>query len=66
MELQIHMESKNVVLAGQGTAQYIDSGKYKYIPYGQLFKRTDMVNVLNYGQFEAYANLDSLSYKYTN
>ena len=54
---------RNVVLAGQGTAQYIDSGKYKYIPYGQLFKRTDTVNVLNYGQFEAYANRDSLSYR---
>ena len=54
---------RNVVLAGQGTAQYIDSGKYKYIPYGQLFKRIDSVNVLNYGQFEAYANRDSLSYR---
>jgi len=54
---------RNVVLAGQGTAQYIDSGKYKYISYGQLFKRTDTVNVLNYGQFEAYANRDSLSYR---
>ena len=54
---------RNVVLAGQGTAQYIDSGKYKYIPYGQLFRRTDMVSVLNYGQFEAYANRDSLSYR---
>lgn len=54
---------RNVVLAGQGTAQYIDSGKYKYIPYGQLFKRTDTVDVLNYGQFEAYANRDSLSYR---
>ena len=54
---------RNVVLAGQGIAQYIDSGKYKYIPYGQLFKRTDTVNVLNYGQFEAYANRDSLSYR---
>ena len=54
---------RNVVLAGQGTAQYIDSGKYKYIPYGQLFKRTDTINVLNYGQFEAYANRDSLSYR---
>ena len=54
---------RNVVLAGQGTAQYIDSGKYKYIPYGQLFKRTDTLNVLNYGQFEAYANRDSLSYR---
>jgi len=54
---------RNVVLAGQGTAQYIDCGKYKYIPYGQLFKRTDTVNVLDYGQFEAYANRDSLSYR---
>ena len=54
---------RNVVLAGQGTAQYIDFGKYKYIPYGQLFKRTDTINVLNYGQFEAYANRDSLSYR---
>ena len=54
---------RNVVLAGQGTAQYIDSGKYKYIPYGQLFKRTDTVNVLNYGQFESYANRDSVSYR---
>ena len=54
---------RNVVLAGQGTAKYIDSGKYKYIPYCQLFKRTDKVNVLNYGQFEAYANRDSLSYR---
>lgn len=54
---------RNVVLAGQGTAQYIDSGKYKFIPYGQLFKRINTVNVLNYGQFEAYANRDSLSYR---
>tara|TARA_Y100000385_G_C13020641_1_gene606033 strand:+ start:66 stop:1388 length:1323 start_codon:yes stop_codon:yes gene_type:complete len=54
---------RNVVLAGQGTAQYIDSGKNKYIPYGQLFKRTDVVNVLDYGKFEAYANRDSLSYR---
>jgi saccharopine dehydrogenase-like NADP-dependent oxidoreductase len=54
---------RNVVLAGQGTAQYIEKGKYKYIPYGQLFKRTDSLNVLDYGEFEAYANRDSLSYR---
>jgi len=54
---------RNVVLAGQGTAQYIEGGKFKYIPYGQLFKRTDSLNVLNYGKFEAYANRDSLSYR---
>ena len=54
---------RNVVLAGQGTAQYIESGKFKYIPYGQLFKRTVSLNVLDYGTFEAYANRDSLSYR---
>ena len=54
---------RNVVLAGQGTAQYIEGGKFKYIPYGQLFKRTVSLNVLDYGTFEAYANRDSLSYR---
>ncbi len=54
---------RNVVLAGQGTAQYIEEGNYKYIPYGQLFKRIDSLNVLDYGEFEAYANRDSLSYR---
>ena len=54
---------RNVVLAGQGTAKYVEGGKYKYIPYGQLFKRTDVLNVLDYGEFEAYANRDSLSYR---
>jgi len=54
---------RNVVLAGQGTAQYIQDGDLKYIPYGQLFKRTDSLSVLEYGEFEAYANRDSLSYR---
>tara|TARA_B100000795_G_scaffold204104_1_gene157700 strand:+ start:571 stop:1893 length:1323 start_codon:yes stop_codon:yes gene_type:complete len=54
---------RNVVLAGQGTAQYIQDGDLKYIPYGQLFKRTYALSVLEYGEFEAYANRDSLSYR---
>ena len=54
---------RNVVLAGQGTAQYIQDGDLKYIPYGQLFKRTAALSVLEYGEFEAYANRDSLSYR---
>src|SRR5205085_3909506 len=29
---------RNVILAGQGTAKYIEEGKYKYIPYNRLFK----------------------------
>jgi len=54
---------RNVVLAGQGTAQYIRNGKYKYIPYHRLFKRTESISILQQGKFEAYANRDSLSYR---
>jgi hypothetical protein len=28
----------NVVLAGQGTAKFIQEGTYKYIPYCNLFR----------------------------
>lgn len=54
---------RNVVLAGQGTAQFIRNNLYKYIPYHKLFKRVEEVEVLNEGIFEAYANRDSLSYR---
>lgn len=54
---------RNVVLAGQGTAKYIKNGAYKYIPYHQLFRRTDNFFVEGYGHFEGYANRDSLSYR---
>jgi len=54
---------RNVVLAGQGTAQYIKQGKYKYIPYYKLFERTEKINILDTGEFEGYANRDSLSYR---
>jgi len=54
---------RNVVLAGQGTAQYIDRGQYKFIPYGQIFQRIEYVTVDAIGTFEGYANRDSLSYR---
>ena len=56
---------RNVVLAGQGTAQFIRNKQLKYIPYGKLFSRTDLIEVLDEGQFEGYANRDSLSYRET-
>ena len=56
---------RNVVVAGQGTAQIIVNGKYKYIPYHNLFRRTTRVNVGEYGEFEAYPNRDSLKYRST-
>lgn len=55
---------RNVVLAGQGgAAKFIQEGKYKYIPYNKLFRRTEIVNIEGYGKFEGYANRDSLSYR---
>ena len=54
---------RNVVLAGKGTAQYIKQGKYKYIPYYKLFERTEQMSILEAGEFEGYANRDSLSYR---
>jgi saccharopine dehydrogenase-like NADP-dependent oxidoreductase len=55
--------ARNVVMAGQSTAKYLDNGKLKYIPYQQLFVRTTPVVVPGYGEFEGYANRDSLKYR---
>jgi len=54
---------RNVILAGQAGAKYLENGKYKYIPYHKLFSRTSKAKVLNYGNFEVYANRDSLLYR---
>lgn len=55
---------RNVVLAGQGgAAKFIQEHQYKYIPYHLLFQRLDAIHIPGYGEFEAYANRDSLSYR---
>src|SRR5690606_10589145 len=55
---------RNVVTAGQGgAAEFIQEGKYKYIPYHRLFRRTEFMDVEGYGRFEGYANRNSLKYR---
>jgi len=55
---------RNVVLAGQGgAAKFLQEGKFKYIPYHRLFRRTEFLEVEGFGRFEAYANRDSLKYQ---
>ena len=54
---------RNVVLAGQSTAKYLENGRPRFIPYQQLFARTETLAVPGYGAFEGYANRDSLSYR---
>ncbi|MGF1635464.1 MAG: saccharopine dehydrogenase family protein [Cyclobacteriaceae bacterium] len=53
---------RNVVLAGQGVVKFIQQGRFKYIPYHRLFKRTEMIHIPKHGYFEGYANRDSLKY----
>lgn len=53
---------RNVVLAGTGSVKFIQEGKYKYIPYHKLFKRTEVIHIPGHGYFEGYANRDSLKY----
>lgn len=57
-----------VVMAGQSgdsagaTAQFLEDGKVRYVPYQRLFTNTEPVKVEGLGKFESYANRDSLSY----
>ncbi len=54
---------RNVILAGQGTAQYLKNEELKFIPYNRIFTQTETVKVEGYGSFDGYANRDSISYR---
>lgn len=54
---------RNVILAGQGTAQYLEDNVYRYTPYSRLFKEHTVVDIKGMGDFEMYANRDSLLYR---
>lgn len=55
---------RNVVIAGQGTARYIENKQYKYIPYNRLFTQIETIEVEGYGKFDGYANRDSILYRH--
>ncbi len=54
---------RNVIMAGQGTAKFLQDSAFKYIPYQQLFRGITAVEVPGYGAYEGYANRDSLKYR---
>ncbi len=61
---KITWNPRNVVLAGYGgTARFQQNGQLKYIPYHKLFQRIMPVTISGYGEFDGYANRDSLKYK---
>ena len=60
---KISWNPRNVVLAGNGTAQYMEDGKLKYIPYNRIFKSYRVIEIDGLGEFEVYPNRDSLLYR---
>ena len=59
---KISWNPRNVVLAGQATAQYIDDGIKKFKPYHRLFAESEKLKIKGHGNFESYPNRDSISY----
>ncbi|MBN1301465.1 MAG: saccharopine dehydrogenase NADP-binding domain-containing protein [Melioribacteraceae bacterium] len=54
---------RNVALAGEAGAQYMEKGKIKVLSLSQVFQRTWKVKVDDVGILEAYPNRDSLIYQ---
>ncbi|MFN0013403.1 MAG: saccharopine dehydrogenase C-terminal domain-containing protein [Saprospiraceae bacterium] len=54
---------RNVVLAGQSTAQFLENGMMRFVPYRRLFGQHRLIDVPGMGQWEVYANRDSLHYR---
>lgn len=54
---------RNVVMAGRDTAQYLKNGNITYVPYPRLFNSYITTEIQGMGEWEVYANRDSLSYR---
>ena len=55
--------ARNVVMAAETGAIYMEEGQIKMLPYSQAFNRTWSVEVDGVGTFEAYPNRDSMVYQ---
>lgn len=54
---------RNVILAGQGTARFIENNELKFLPYHRLFAEAKQIEVKDGGKYDAYVNRDSISYR---
>lgn len=59
----ITWNSRNVVMAGEMGAIYLEDDKIKIVPYRHLFNSTNEVEVDGIGKLEAYPNRDSVMYQ---
>lgn len=53
---------RNVVMAGESGAKFVDGGRLRVVPYPAVFRRTWAVPVPELGTLEAYGNRDSVEY----
>lgn len=53
---------RNVVMASEQGAQYMEDGKIKLVPWHHVFHHTWPVEVDGLGRFEAYPNRDAMAY----
>ncbi len=61
---KITWNPRNVILAGYGgTARFQKNHTLKFIPYHRLFEDIQTISVDGVGDFDGYANRDSLKYK---
>lgn len=54
---------RNVVMAAEEGAQYMQQGKIKIVPWHHVFDRSWPVEIPGVGAMEGYPNRDSLSYR---
>lgn len=60
---KISWNPRNILLAGQSGAHYLENGVDKKVDYKHLFKNYEIIDVPNFGKLAAYANRDSLGYQ---
>lgn len=53
---------RNVILAGQGTARFLEQGKLRFMPYNRLFANSTRFDI-NGIQYDGYPNRDSIGYR---
>ena len=53
---------RNVVLAGKDGSKYLKDGSIKELKYNEVFTNTEKITIPQYGDFESYANRNSLNY----
>ncbi len=58
---KISWNPRNVVMAGNSTAEYLAGGKIKLLPYQRLFEQAEIIQIDKY-TFDAYANRNSIQY----